>query len=440
MTPTLTAAALPSDLPILHDPAVPARDLLGEDAGALISALLEPAGAAARTFRPTQSTYYPGRSLTVAHQVEVEWADGRSTTETVVLSSGRRTPKGALIFTDGDHEVLAWRFPHDPWLPGLAPVMDPRSLTALLADLGLNVEDPRTKVRAYRPGRRAVVEVTGSGVRVFLKVVTPRSVEALQRSHVELSGRAPVPQSLGWSPDHGVVVLEAVPGRTMRDALFAGAPLPGPDVLLAVLDSLAPHEEPGEVTEVPVDWRAQEFASVIGSVMPELAEPTRRLADQITPFALLASRDPVVPSHGDFYEAQLLVDDDSVTGLLDVDTYGPGRRVEDLATMIGHLSVLALGSTDRAGLERYAAHLLEGFDRVVDPAVLRGAVAAVVLGLATGSFRVMDPGWRRHTADRVALAGEWVASAQRVSAAGTPTLHVSEAEKSLSFTSPSPQT
>ena len=35
---------------------------------------------------------------------------------------------------------------------------------------------------------------------------------------------------------------------------------------------------------------------------------------------------PVVPSHGDFYEANLLVDGGEITGLLDVDAVGPGFR------------------------------------------------------------------------------------------------------------------
>ena len=166
----------------------------------------------------------------------------------------------------------------------------------------------------------------------------------------------------------------------------------------------------------PADWRADEWARLLGSVAPELAERTRHLAEGLAPFELRASDEPIVPVHGDFYEAQLLVDGGAVTGLLDVDTFGPGRRLDDLATMIGHLAVLAQGSPRRQVIERYAARLLDGFDRQVDPALLRAAVAGIVLGLSTGSFRVLEPDWRRHTKRRVALAEQWLASAHRVQA------------------------
>jgi hypothetical protein len=58
--------------------------------------------------------------------------------------------------------------------------------------------------------------------------------------------------------------------------------------------------------------------------------------------------------------------------------------------------------------------MLHRFDRAVDPALLRYGVAAVALGLATGPFRVLEPGWRATTARRVRLAEHWLASAQRV--------------------------
>src|SRR5690606_33768404 len=124
---------------------------------------------------------------------------------------------------------------------------------------------------------------------------------------------------------------------------------------------------------------------------------------------------PVVAVHGDYYEAQLLVDGGDITGLLDVDTYGPGRRVDDLATMIGHLVVLAIGQPNQAQIEKYAARLLDGFDQVVDPALLRADVAAVILGLATGSFRVLEEHWRHHTEARIEVAEAWLASAQELS-------------------------
>jgi hypothetical protein len=44
-------------------------------------------------------------------------------------------------------------------------------------------------------------------------------------------------------------------------------------------------------------------------------------------------------------------------------------------------------------------------------------VADVVLGLATGPFRVLEPDWPATTDARIALAERWAASARRVQAA-----------------------
>ena len=405
-------------IPILEDPAVPAADVLGDGAVDVMGASLAAVDATIEKSRAVQTTYHPGRSLTVRHQVKVRWADGTRTDESMVLSSGRKAPEGSFVVSDGKHDLVVWRVPHDPWLPGMAPALDPERVGPLLAEVGLEAPQIRTNLRAYRPGRRAVVEVGGRGMRAFLKVVRPRSVEALHRRHEQLAGHVPVPQSLGWSAEHGIVILQALPGRTLREALLARFGLPGPGALLKVLDDLPPVD----LDDAPApNWRAHEFAGILGTVAPFLAERVDALAAALEPYEARAAGEPIVPVHGDYYEAQLLVDGGSVRGLLDVDTFGAGRRVDDLATMIGHLSVLAVGSPRRVTIERYASRLLDGFDRVVDPSLLRAAVAGVVLGLATGSFRVLEPAWEEHTDRRVRLAEEWLASADRVSAAAPMT-------------------
>ncbi|NLD77648.1 MAG: aminoglycoside phosphotransferase family protein, partial [Acidimicrobiales bacterium] len=352
----MSTQTLAPDIPILNDPAVPSDDLLGDGAPAVIGAVLDAVEATVVRSRPAQTTYYAGRSLTVRHEVKVRWADGSHTDESIVVSAGRKPPRDAMTITDGDTEIVAWRVPHDPWLPGLAPALSPEAMSDLFERLGLPSKDLRSKLRAYRPGRRAVVEVTGPGARAFLKIVPPRKVEKLHRQHEALAGPLPVPASLGWSEEHGIVVLQALPGRTLREAMLAGFGLPDASALLATLDRL-PAVDDATPDDVPVDWRAHEFADLIGNVAPELDRRLLGLADGLRPFESRAAQEPVVPVHGDFYEAQLLVDGGRVTGLLDVDTFGAGRRVNDLATMIGHLSVLALGSPKRAAIERYAARL-----------------------------------------------------------------------------------
>jgi aminoglycoside phosphotransferase (APT) family kinase protein len=117
--------------------------------------------------------------------------------------------------------------------------------------------------------------------------------------------------------------------------------------------------------------------------------------------------------HGDFYEGQLLVDGGRICGLLDVDTAGPGDRLDDLACLLGHLSVLGQIDRDRAPIINGAgATYLQAFESVVSPAALRCRVAAVVVSLATGSHRVQERAWQATTRRRLELAEKWLASAR----------------------------
>lgn len=405
-----------SDLPVLDDQAVPGAALLGVDAVEVLGAAFAPLDATVVSTKATGATYHRGRSLTVRHDATVRWPDGKKTTEKLVLSSGRRAPDGSLVVSDGTHDIVVWRFPADPWLPGLAAALDPDRIRPLLTRLGFADVPLRCRVRAYRPGRRAVVEVTGDGVRVFLKVVRPSEAEALQRRHEALSGYAPIPTSFGWSEELGIVVLQALPGRTLRDALRVSPDVPPATSLLELLDSLPEPTFDTPDSAARRTWRLEEFASHIGSIAPQLEPRLTRLAAGLAPFEAEAAAEPVVPVHGDFYEAQLLVKGSQIVGLLDVDTFGWGRRIDDLATYVGHLVVLTetmSSQAQRNRVQKHARHALDVFDRVVDPAVLRAAIAAVVLGLATGSFRVLEPRWRDHTRRRLAIAEAWLASAEK---------------------------
>ncbi|WP_264062106.1 hypothetical protein, partial [Mycolicibacterium hippocampi] len=137
--------------------------------------------------------------------------------------------------------VGLWRWPHDPGLPGLAAATDPIRLEAVLTDAGLDpVGVLRSRVRGYRPLRRAVLEVTDGTHTWFVKVVPPAAVSALQRRHALAHPVVPAPAVLAATGD-GVVVLAAVAGRPMRELFgpdrHAAGPPPPAD-LEALLDAL----------------------------------------------------------------------------------------------------------------------------------------------------------------------------------------------------------
>jgi hypothetical protein len=84
--------------------------------------------------------------------------------------------------------------------------------------------------------------------------------------------------------------------------------------------------------------------------------------------------------------------------LLDIDTMGPGRRADDLACMIAHLSTMQRMTAEQAvGLTRLIKLWLQVFDTRVDPAELRLRAAGVIVSLATGPYRSQEPNWQAET-------------------------------------------
>src|SRR5699024_2474397 len=114
---------------------------------------------------------------------------------------------GLVTLSDGDLDVSVWMLPTDPGLPALAAACDNAAVRGLLASFGSRCGRLRFTVASYRPRRRAVVEASGDGVRLFLKVLRPGKARDLHLRHRLLrEAGVPVPRSLGYTDD-GLLVL-----------------------------------------------------------------------------------------------------------------------------------------------------------------------------------------------------------------------------------------
>ncbi|MGH9118333.1 MAG: aminoglycoside phosphotransferase family protein [Acidimicrobiales bacterium] len=379
--------------------------LLGPDGAGILSAAAGAAGGELRSWTPRQVTHQPNRSTIVQYRADLAWPDGHTSSETVVAATGERIPIGAAVLEDGTTRVAVWRWPIDPSLPGLQAALDRDRVAALLDVLGVDGGTVQLRPRAYRPGRRAVIEATGRRGRLFLKVVRPHTVEALHDTHRSLAARLPVPDSLGWTDD-GILVLPGLAGRTLRDVMRSGkATLPGPPAIDALLARL-PADLSRGTRRRDVLASADHHGSVIADTLPALRATVDSLLADLRA-ASLADHD-LVAVHGDLHEAQLLVEHGRFSGLLDVDTAGAGHRVDDIANLCAHLSVLAL-VTDRPKLvRRYGAAVLAHAEGRFDHADLRARIAAAAVGLAAGPFRVLEPNWPQATARRLELARAWL--------------------------------
>ena len=311
--------------------------LTGPRATALLVALLARTGDELLDHRLRSVDHRPGRSTTVAYDVRVRGPRGERP-QVVGASVGLPTEPGPGVLVQDDG-VAAWRFPHDPSLPGLAAATDEDAVRGLLVAHGVEDGPVEVRTRSYRPRRRAVVEVRTPASRVFLKVLPSAAVRGLHDRHVLLrSAGLPVPRSLGCTSD-GVLLLEALDGVPLRVRLRDGGdPVPDAVALLDLLDRL-----PQQLHALPhrPSWSddVAHSAGIVAAALPEEADRCARLADRV--IAVVDGLPPHDAVHGDLHEGQLLLDGGRLAGLLDLDTAGPGRRADDLAGLLAHLGVLA---------------------------------------------------------------------------------------------------
>jgi hypothetical protein len=383
------------------------EDLLGRNVPMSLRVALDSVGIRVVRAVAVQVVWWPGESVTVRYSADL---DGTLEGHHQVVAVSGRVPAGAISVETSDARVGVWVVPRDPGLPGLASALDPRTVRRLLHDLGAPASaEPAVRLRAYRPGRRAVVEVRGERGSVFLKLVPPGQVTRLHQIHCALAQRVPVPRSLGYDEDLGLLAMQTLPGVTLRRAIESPAqPLPPLHDLDHMLSSL-PVAAATSPSKSAVD-RLDRITGLLRHLFPEVEDRLVELTSAIGPEK--ASRS--VPVHGDLHEGQVLVSSGPVSGLLDVETFGLGRAGEDQATMIGHLSLWQQLSNQPDRTRRLGKWLLKRWDDRFDPIDLRRRASAVLLSLATGPFRVQRQGWPEETNRRLRLAESWMDSARAV--------------------------
>jgi hypothetical protein len=391
----------------------------------LLSAAVEHAGGSLISWRLDHVDANPRHSTTATYSAAVDWPTGR---RTELLGASARVggrsgnDERAVIFGDGEREVAVWLYPHDPDLPGLSRAAGPDALAALfnehrVLDHPVAEENIALEMISYRPRRRAVLKAvvtTSSGPKTFfVKVLRESSyAQTLQRHELLRRARFPAAVVAATTADF-ILLLHQVPGRPLTQAIFDEAMPCTAESLIMLLDSL-----PSAVVELPhrQPWTGAVamYAEMIAAALPVLDPQLRWLVAQVSG-GLAAMPPGMEPTHGDFHEGQLFVSNGVITGVLDIDTIGPGRRADDLACMIAHLSTMQRMTAEQAaGLTRLINLWLQVFDTRVDPAELRLRAAGVIVSLATGPYRGQEPNWQAETARMIESAVSLVQSAVRV--------------------------
>ncbi len=368
-------------------------DLLGNDAVDLLEAALGTAGGRLRAHAVDAVHHRPGGGLSVGYRLEVVGDDGTPVHQYLVLSTDRPrgldlASPGLVVLDDGDVRVLAWRFPDDPALPGLATACDPSRVASVLPSPAAVTS---VELLSYRPLRRAVVRVQQGPETAYVKVLRTRAgaggaADVVARHRLLLDAGLPVPQVLRAAGD-GIVVLAAVPGIPLAEAAWSDDHRGMVAQVVGVLDRL-----PSEVLGLPPRpaWadRAGEFASVLVGTPWE--ERARRVAAGVGHGSARVALGAVVPTHGDLHDGQVTVSAGpgarTIAGLVDVDTVGPGHRVDDLACLVGH--AMTLGERGAAAAAGWRAEA----GAFVDPTALTVRTAGVLLSLAAGALGATTAG------------------------------------------------
>lgn len=404
MTTPMTGAQWTASLRDQDLPAVAA--LLTDGTPGPLEAIAQTTGGSLVAHELTNVTWWPGRSCTVQWTARID--GGRLDGVGEFVATTLEGPEGALRVGDGTHDVTVWKVPHDPFLPALERVLEPGVAAKLVSSLDGELASATTRLRAYRPGRRAVVEVQGEGShRVFLKLVKPRRLEGLRRRHEELSQHLPVPEPLAVERDLGLLVMPTMRGRTLREVLEdPEATLPAPEVVVALPEQLPELSKMAEVTSSIT--AAARMAELLTRLLPAQQERIASLLERIGPEDVTER----VVAHGDYHEAQLLVADGAIVSLLDVDTVGWGRPGDDASVMLAHLTLWSAMSSQPERVRAYAVELQQLWDDKLDAADLRRRVAARLMGLAVGPFRAQAPDWPVQVSWRLDLAESWLDSAE----------------------------
>lgn len=365
----------------------------------LLGPLVEASGGVLVDARREDVAYRPGRDAHLRFAATVERA-GVAGTEGWVVCAGD-TPPAALALESPLGRVAAWRVRDDPQLPGLRAALDRTAVSSLLGDLGLPSDGLALELLAYRPQRRAVVAVRTTTHHLFLKCVPPDTAQPLHQRHVACrAAGVPAPAAVASDAQLGLVVLTPVVGTALRPLLLAeAATTPPVQQVLSVLDAFAGVDLP-EPARSPLR-QAKGQARLLRAVLPE---ESARLDDLLAGLAVAGETAAMtVGVHGDFYDDQLLVQDGSITGVVDVDGAGTGHPADDAANLLAHLLVLQSLAAPGASVRAWLAELAPVLTARHEPVELHRRTAAVLLGLCTWPHSRHAPGWQEQTRDLLAL-------------------------------------
>ncbi|MEY3160664.1 MAG: hypothetical protein RIT25_655 [Planctomycetota bacterium] len=320
--------------------------------------------------------------LSAAHPgAEVILRPGRKEHVAIVRPAG--APPRAFSLRHGRLRKL--RATEDAKLPGAALLADEQALRAILAPHIGAVQ--RTELVAWRPGRRAVVRIHGSGRICYLKLLDPGSFGDAARVFAALGNRGgslrlALPSMV--DAQHCMHLVDAVQGVALRELVARGI-APWSRVVEAVRELGCIDAQGTGITHDFATARDAAVRMLDKGIVLEPSLEALRAAVAAVPCGP-APRTGTV--HGDLHDKQVFFGADAAM-LIDLESMGRGDPRFDQANLAEHLRLRSLqqsGVDDGVG-----AHVLDQLDFAAGPD--RNAFLAVVRARLCGVY-ALRPRWK----------------------------------------------
>ena len=321
--------------------------------------------------------YQIGKSLRVLHRVDAAGASWTISARAFRDGRGERAYDEACatsvpcagvrpVFYDAELNTVFWVFPNDRKIAGLAAVAAGR-----LPPLdGFPFLWRSTRLAAYAPEKSATLACLDArgAVVAYAKVAAHDQAERDHNRYRALSASADgnpylrLPRSLGYLPQHRVLLLEAIAGRRMDDAAAGGDAVQDAvrlGVALAAFHALpAPVGAPAFIRFT--EDRLVETRRLVACVRPDVEQPVDALVRE-----LISRRsddgDTPVCLHGDVHPKNAIVTDRGVA-LIDVEDLAVGPAAADVGSFLAALLYLRRGGRlDRATHDAMARAFLLGY-------------------------------------------------------------------------------
>jgi hypothetical protein len=313
--------------------------------------------------------------------------------------------------TAGSPEVRAGRWTAERGVR-LLPVDTDRRLPAL--------EHARREgaVIVHRPGRRAVVRAADGSS--FLKVLRPQAAPAVVAAHRSAEAFAAgfdLPRLLHRPDDpEGLVRFSALPGRTVLEvgsdprttavqwrALW-GRWAEGWALLPAAPAELPEHGPEAEAAVV-TRWAALAAPLLLPGLRAEVLAAAERVAESL----LAGPVEPLVLSHRDLHDKQLLVAESGLA-LLDLDTAARAEAALDLGNLRAHLRLRTAQGLLPADLATRAAAVVDRAAEHAGASPERLAAYETATRFRLACLYLFRPAWRSSAAHSLTrLAGRIIA-------------------------------